>query len=87
MVFLYGGMVWGILPFLPIPDISWESHLSGGIIGLVLSMFFRHQGPQRKIYEWESDEEEWVEPPMDNNDGSNNENTSESDLTPPRPIL
>ncbi len=57
MVFLYGSMIWGILPFLPMPDISWESHLSGGVIGFILSVYFRHQGPQRKVYEWENEDE------------------------------
>ena len=33
--FLYGGMIWGIFPNKP--DISFESHLSGAIIGLSLA--------------------------------------------------
>lgn len=56
MVFLYGSMIWGIFPF--VPDISWESHLSGGMAGLLLSLVFLREGPQRKIYEWETEEEE-----------------------------
>jgi len=51
VVFLYGSMIWGIFPF--IPDISWESHLSGGIAGLILAILYRHDGPQPKKYEWE----------------------------------
>lgn len=56
VVFLYGSMIWGIFPF--IPDISWESHLSGGIAGLILAFFYRHDGPQPKKYEWEELTEE-----------------------------
>ncbi|PTN07774.1 rhomboid family intramembrane serine protease [Mangrovibacterium marinum] len=56
VVFLYGGMFWGIFPIEP--GISWESHLWGGISGLVLSVFYRKQGPQRSRYEWEDEPED-----------------------------
>lgn len=56
MVFLYGSMIWGIFPFLA--DVSWESHLSGGLAGLILSIYFRGKGPQRKKYEWEYEQDD-----------------------------
>lgn len=56
VVFLYGGMFWGIFPLKP--EISWESHLWGGVSGLILSIYYRKQGPQRHHYEWEEEEEE-----------------------------
>jgi len=57
--FLYGGMVWGIFPqFFPLKQISWESHLMGLLAGSILAFYYRKSGPQRKIYEWEEDEEE-----------------------------
>lgn len=56
VVFLYGGMVWGVFPLRE--NISWESHLMGGIAGLILSVYFRAQGPQRKRYDWEFEDEE-----------------------------
>jgi membrane associated rhomboid family serine protease len=56
IVFLYGGMVWGIFPIWP--TISWEGHLFGGISGLACAIAYRHHGPQRKIYSWEIEEEE-----------------------------
>ncbi len=55
VIFLYGSMIWGIFPF--IPDISWESHLSGGIAGLILAFLYRKDGPQPKKYEWELEED------------------------------
>jgi membrane associated rhomboid family serine protease len=58
VIFLYGGMIWGIFPeFFPERNISWESHLLGGIAGIVLAFGFRFYGPQRKVYEWEDDDE------------------------------
>jgi membrane associated rhomboid family serine protease len=39
MVFLYGNSVWYIFPIEE--GISWEGHLSGGIIGLALAIVFR----------------------------------------------
>jgi membrane associated rhomboid family serine protease len=47
VVFLYGGMIWGIFPLSD--GISWESHLMGGVVGLVMAVIYRHHGPQRKI--------------------------------------
>ena len=70
VVFLYGGLVWGIFPF----DfkVSWESHLMGGITGLVLSFFYRNYGPPPVSYEIsdeeEDDEEYWREPGSGYND-------------------
>ena len=55
VVFLYGSMIWGIFPF--IPDVSWESHLSGGVAGLILSIVYRKDGPQPEKYTWEYEPE------------------------------
>jgi len=38
IVFIYGGMIWGILPIKP--EISWESHLFGAITGLISAFVF-----------------------------------------------
>jgi membrane associated rhomboid family serine protease len=54
VVFLYGGMVWGVFPTQE--RISWESHLMGMVCGLFLAFFFRRHGPQRKLYTWEVEE-------------------------------
>ncbi|MDH3763730.1 MAG: rhomboid family intramembrane serine protease [Gammaproteobacteria bacterium] len=64
--FLYGGMIWGILP--AVEEISFESHLSGAVIGMVLAFVLRHRDPEPpgKQYSWErekaeADEYEWPE--------------------------
>ena len=56
VVFLYGSLVWGVLPI--VEHISWEGHLSGAITGLLLALLFRNEGPQRKRYEWDDEEED-----------------------------
>ena len=59
VVFLYGGFVWGMIPDLAIlQNISWEGHLSGAIVGIVLAFVFRKEGPQKEVHHWEEDEEE-----------------------------
>jgi len=55
IVFLYGGMIWGVLPIWP--AISWEGHLFGGVAGVVCAFLYRNEGPQRVVYSWELDEE------------------------------
>lgn len=55
VVFLYGGMVWGVFPVQE--RISWESHLMGVFSGILLAVYFRAHGPQRKKYSWELEEE------------------------------
>jgi len=59
VIFVYGSMIWGVFPdFFPERNISWESHLMGMIAGVVLALYFRRLGPQRKQYSWELEEEE-----------------------------
>jgi len=56
--FLYGGMIWGVLPVAP--AVSFESHLSGALIGIVLAFLLRRRDPEppRKQYSWETEEAE-----------------------------
>jgi len=57
VAFLYGSLIWGILPWDK--SISWEGHFWGLLIGLILAVVYRKQGPQRKEFVWpEEDEEE-----------------------------
>jgi membrane associated rhomboid family serine protease len=56
--FLYGTLVWGILPIKP--GVSWETHLAAGLIGLVLAIALRHLDiPPRKRYAWEDEKDEY----------------------------
>jgi membrane associated rhomboid family serine protease len=56
VVFLYGSLVWGIFPGKE--RISFEGHLTGSLAGIILSFYFRSDGPQRKKYKWEEEPEE-----------------------------
>jgi membrane associated rhomboid family serine protease len=56
IVFLYGSMVWGIFPGI-YRNVSWESHMLGFFAGVVLSVWYRKEGPQRPVYEWMNEEE------------------------------
>ncbi len=55
VTFLYGSMVWGILPVDQ--SISWESHLFGSVAGFFCAIYYRQLGPQRQKAQWEIDEE------------------------------
>lgn len=60
VVFLYGSMVWGILPLQV--AVSWESHLFGAIAGVLMAWFYRKVPPAHVpppvVLEDEPDEEE-----------------------------
>ena len=53
--FLYGSMIWGVLPIRP--NMSWELHLGGAILGVALAIVFRRWDVTPvKRYEWEDDD-------------------------------
>jgi membrane associated rhomboid family serine protease len=56
VVFLYGGMIWGIFPIDP--DISWEGHLWGAVSGLVLALYYRKYIIRRDKFDWEDELED-----------------------------
>lgn len=55
ILFLYSGMFYGVLPNQP--NVSWESHLLGGIVGILTAYLFKQkpEPPQ----DWEEEEEEF----------------------------
>jgi membrane associated rhomboid family serine protease len=55
VIFLYGSLIWGIFPLKE--RISWEGHLMGMVSGVVLALYYRQAGLQRKKYSWELEEE------------------------------
>lgn len=59
IIFLYGSLIWGFFPMLfPDRHISWEGHLSGAVTGIILAFFYKKEGPQKKVYFPEEDEDE-----------------------------
>lgn len=58
VVFYYGSMFAGILPGQE--GISWESHLIGGIVGILVSYWFKEvieKDEQKTVYSWELEPE------------------------------
>jgi membrane associated rhomboid family serine protease len=52
--FMYGALVWGVLPIEP--GVSWETHLAAALIGIVLAIALRRLDiPPRTRYTWEDE--------------------------------
>jgi membrane associated rhomboid family serine protease len=69
--FLYGSMVWGVLPIRP--HMSWEMHLSGALTGLLLAVLYRRWDRIPLVrYAWEDDDSvpEWYPESSDDADRS-----------------
>lgn len=49
IVFLYGSMVWGVLP--QDTDISWEGHAGGALTGLLLAFLWKKSPVYTSIYD------------------------------------
>ena len=55
VVFLYGGLVWGVFPLFP--QISWEYHLFGAFSGFIAAVFYRDRGPRPIEWSWEKEDD------------------------------
>lgn len=53
----YGSLIWGVLPeelFSDEPsNVSWQSHLAGASIGIMLAFMYRKTGQKKKKFIWE----------------------------------
>ncbi|MEO0902303.1 MAG: rhomboid family intramembrane serine protease, partial [Bacteroidota bacterium] len=54
VVFVYGSMIWYIFPVKD--GISWEGHLSGFLMGLLLALLVRIDVLKEKKYDWEKED-------------------------------
>lgn len=59
--FVYGSMIWGMFPIEE--KISWEGHLGGFIVGVILAVFYRKHGPIPPKFQYEIEKELGIEPP------------------------
>lgn len=63
VVFLYGSLIWGVLPGKE--GISWEGHLAGFLSGIVLAFIYKNKAIPKVAYSWEKptyreDEDEFM---------------------------
>ena len=63
VVFWYGSMVWGLLPFDY--DVSFEAHITGAVTGIVLAVVYRDQGPEPESTLLDEEEDEEDQPMAD----------------------
>lgn len=82
--FFYGTLVWGVFPIRP--NMSWELHLSGAFMGVLMALLLRKwdRVPLRR-YDWEDDDStpEWYPEGDDNrrfNPGGNAAQTEDQQI-------
>lgn len=81
ITFIYGGLIWNMLPFFAKETTSWEGHLSGATIGLLCAFIFQKYGPQKPVAFADEDDNE------DEEEGSEEENEEEiSNFSPTNSI-
>ena len=62
--FMYGALVWGVLPIEP--GVSWETHLAAALVGLALAITLRRLDiPPVKRYSWEDEKDDCEDDPTD----------------------
>ena len=85
VTFLYGGIIWHMFPYFSPANMSWEGHLSGGIMGTLCAFGFLNHGPQRpEPFADETDDDEEEESPEED---INDHNTTDStDITSQIPV-
>lgn len=83
VIFLYGGLIWGVFPIFP--EMSWESHLFGGLTGLVFALVYSNEGPQKIEKHWgeENDDDQF---PYWQIDESSEDEKPGNDEAKPHPI-
>lgn len=55
VVFFYGSLIWYLFPVDP--DISWEGHSSGFVVGILLALLnYKHIPSTKKVYAWEKED-------------------------------
>src|SRR6266851_800843 len=65
--FMYGALVWGVLPIEP--GVSWETHLAASLIGLLLAIVLRRLDiPPRRRYTWEDERDPYEGEQSSNSD-------------------
>lgn len=54
VIFIYGGLVWFVLPLKN--EVSWEGHLGGFLSGILLAYVYRNKGVIKPKFEFEETE-------------------------------
>jgi membrane associated rhomboid family serine protease len=73
---VYGGLFWGIFPVKP--EISWESHLWGGVAGFGLALLFRKSAPASLSDIEQTEEKEDEEMAQEHNSEAEHEKQEEN---------
>jgi len=80
VAFIYGSMIWHIFPWQNQDPVSWEGHLAGGFVGVVLSVWYRNSEPQKPVQIWDDDTDESLDYLSDQDEGIDEENENDKPI-------
>ena len=80
VAFIYGSMIWHIFPWQNQDPVSWEGHLAGGFVGVVLSVWYRNSEPQKPVQIWDDDADESLDYLSDQDEGIDEENENDKPI-------
>ena len=50
IILMYGSMIWGVMPYFVQENVSWEGHLAGAIVGILVAIYeYRNFEPEKKV--------------------------------------
>ena len=83
VAFIYGSMIWHIFPWQIQDPVSWEGHLAGGLVGVILSVLYRNSDPQKPVQIWDDDTNESLDYLSDQDEDQDEENNEGDEHSSP----
>ena len=65
IILMYGSMIWGVTPFFVEENVSWEGHLAGAVVGVLLALYEYRNYVKPQEIEYKNDPPFFEKYPLD----------------------